>query len=251
MNIKNNIIFIALISTVFLTSSCDKQKIKDNTNKDSVLTLAPDTAIVEEEVWVVYENKMNDIPLTSESPTIVNKKDAAKKSTLVKSIDKKELKEEKPEVLKKTSTVKTAQMDSMLTQKQYSRMDSIQEELMVIPLEEKQTIIAYNKKGVEKESFQVISTEDGEVDQIIFTNKKHIDVYNVQAGMTGKEVKTLRKELKHMEKKGQVFLYDDTSNIMYLMDSKNKAGQEITESDIEPMEVQAIIWKDKKHHQKK
>ena len=68
--------------------------------------------------------------------------------------------------------------------------------------------------------------------------------------MTGKEVKKLRKEMKHMVKKGQVFLYDDQSNIMYLMDAQNMVGDEITAADVETMEVQSIVWKDKKHHKK-
>ena len=76
-------------------------------------------------------------------------------------------------------------------------------------------------------------------------------MYDVKAGMSGKEVKRLRREIKHMIKKGQVFLYDDQSNIMYLMDAKNMAGDEITAVDVESMDVQAVIWKDKKHHKKK
>jgi hypothetical protein len=57
----------------------------------------------------------------------------------------------------------------------------------------------------------------------------------VQAGMSGKEVKKLRKELKHMVKNGQIFLYDDQSNIMYLLDAKDQ-GNEVTEEQIDTME---------------
>ena len=51
-----------------------------------------------------------------------------------------------------------------------------------------------------------------------------------------------------MVKKGQVFLYNEESNIMYLMDARNMVGDEITVADVESMEVSAIVWKDKKHH---
>ena len=122
----------------------------------------------------------------------------------------------------------------------------------VIPIDETQTVVAYNKKGKPEAAFQVVSSgPNNEVEQIIFMDKKHTDVYDVKAGMSGKEVKRLRRELKHMVKKGQVFLYDDQSNIMYLMDAKNMAGDEITAVDVESMDVQAVIWKDKKHHKKK
>ena len=39
-------------------------------------------------------------------------------------------------------------------------------------------------------------------------------------------------------------------NIMYPMDAQNMEGDEITVADVENMDVQAIIWKDKKHHKK-
>ena len=54
--------------------------------------------------------------------------------------------------------------------------------------------------------------------------------------MSGKEVKKLRKELKHMVKNGQIFLYDDQSNIMYLLDAKDQKGNEVTEEQIDTME---------------
>ena len=51
-----------------------------------------------------------------------------------------------------------------------------------------------------------------------------------------------------MEHHGKIFLYDDQSNVMYLMDTEGFEGDKITAADVESMEVQAIIWKDKKHH---
>jgi hypothetical protein len=37
---------------------------------------------------------------------------------------------------------------------------------------------------------------------------------------------------------------------MYLMSAVDEYGDEVTEADIETMEVQAVVWKDKKHHKK-
>jgi len=86
--------------------------------------------------------------------------------------------------------------------------------------------------------------------QVIFTDKKCAGVkYTAPAGGVVKAVQ-LRKEMKHMVKKGQVFLYDDQSNVMYLMHAENGLGEEVTVADVESMEVQSIIWKDKKHHKK-
>lgn len=45
-----------------------------------------------------------------------------------------------------------------------------------------------------------------------------------------------------------MFLYDDSSNVMYLMDAKDAVGDEVVVADVENMDVQAVIWKDKKHH---
>ena len=113
-------------------------------------------------------------------------------------------------------------------------------------------MVSYAKKGKNDAALQVVTNlQTGEVEQITFLDKNHKDVYDVQAGLTGKELRKLRREVKHMVKKGQVFLYDDQSNIMYLMDAQNMVGDEVTEADIESMEVSAIIWKDKKKHHKK
>jgi hypothetical protein len=142
-------------------------------------------------------------------------------------------------------------IDLALAEEEYIAETTFDVTETVIPLDETQTVVSYGKKGEPQAAFQVTSDPNtGEVEQVVFVNKKHKDVYNVQAGMSGKEVKKLRKELKHMVKKGQVFLYDDNSNIMYLMDAENMVGDEVTASDVENMDVQAVVWKHKKHHKK-
>jgi hypothetical protein len=83
---------------------------------------------------------------------------------------------------------------------------------------------------------------------MMFADKNHRDIYDVQAGMTAKEVKQLRKDLKHMKHKGNHYLYDDQSNIMYLLDIQYEQGDEITEAELDQAEVRTIIWKHKKYH---
>ncbi len=245
MNFSKTALAAAMLSAILLNTSCDKKKTTETSSTDSLhatAQAAPDTLVVEEDIWILDENKMNNIPLTSETPK-TEKKTTAKKTTP---------KEKDAAVAKaETKTVSKKQIDSLLTGINYTAADTVQPETMAIPLEETQTVVAYNKKGVAKEAFQVVSASNGDVEHIIFTNKKHIDIYNVQAGMTGKEVKKLRKELKHMVKNGQVFLYDDQSNIMYLMGGKDKKAGDVADAEIDDMEVTAIIWKDKKHHTKK
>ena len=143
-------------------------------------------------------------------------------------------------------------INAVLEEQAYEATEIVEVTEAVIPIDETQTVVAYNKKGKAEAAFQVVSSgPDNEVQQIVFTDKKHTDVYDVSAGMSGKEVKRLRKEMKHMVKKGQVFLYDDQSNVMYLMDAKNMAGDEVTAAEVESMDVQAVVWKDKKHHKKR
>lgn len=119
-----------------------------------------------------------------------------------------------------------------------------------IPMEESQKIAAYNKKGKFEGEVQVVSkSASGEIDHIVFTGKHHVDQYNVSAGLTGKEARKLRKELKHMAHKGQVFLYQEESNVMYVMDAKdNVSGDEVTMEEVDSMTITAVVWKDAKHH---
>ncbi len=136
-----------------------------------------------------------------------------------------------------------------LEESDYVQIGSIDVEEVIVPVEETQTVVSYNKKGEAEAAFQVIhDPETHEIRQIVFMDKNHRDIYDVQAGMSGEEVKKLRKELKHMEHHGKIFLYDENSNLMYLMDAKDFEGDEIKVEDVESMEVEAIIWKDKKHH---
>ncbi len=211
--------------------------------------------IVIEDVWLIEEHEINDIALTSKSPnakdTPLEKKSSNSiKNGVVKSrtqeaVEAEELNEEAYEI------ATLAIFSDMVAEEEYIAENTYQVDEAIIPLDETQTIVSFNKKGKAEDAFQVVTnSQTDEIEQIIFTDKKHTDEYNVSVGISGKEVKKLRRELKHMVHKGQVFLYDDTSNIMYLMDAENMVGKEISAEEIDAMEVSAIIWKDKKHHKK-
>jgi len=133
-----------------------------------------------------------------------------------------------------------------LVELEFTPVVEVDRSVSLIPVDDTQTLISYKKNGQQKAVFQVTTTADGEIENILFADASHKDVYNVQTGMTAKEVKKLRRELKHMEKHGKHFLYDDNSRIMYLLDTNLSDGEEVTEASLDNAEVQAIIWKGKK-----
>lgn len=277
--------FSILLSGIFflLLTGCNNSQ--PEKSEDSA-----ETVVEVEETWIIDEHQYGDIPITSkaavEEPTEAVKTTPSAKATDRKEADQtkavtttteeqdktidQEATEEQEEMLQ-TEMAEAEAIEEVVEMEQeayaIATLEALEEDLLeqeyealastvavtevAIPLEETQTVVSYNKKGNAKAAFQVVSNaETGEVEQIVFVDKRHRDVYDVTSGMSGKEVKRLRKELKHMVEKGKVFLYDDQSNIMYLMDAQNMVGDEITAADVESMEVQAIVWKDKKHHKK-
>jgi hypothetical protein len=231
---------------LLISAACGNLK-NDSTTEEA----ATDEVVVAviEEVWVIEEHQYNDIPLTSKAENKAPQESARKEereATAAEETVADAMLEQDYEIATQTS------LEEDLIEQEYEALEStVVVTEAIIPLEETQTLVSYAKKDKNDAVIQVISNlQTGEIEQIIFVDAKHQDVYDVQAGLTGKEVKRLRKEVKHMVKKGQVFLYDDQSNIMYLMDAQNMAGDEVTVAEVETMEVKAIVWKDKKHHKK-
>lgn len=220
--------FIAL--TAIIVASCNSKK--EEVVEELVVVEEP---VVVEEDFVIDEYHINDLAITSHPTAKARKqKDTtiAHESALYK--------------------VAPAKMINDSLAQDYVVLTDL--EVVAIPLDETQTVVSYGKKDQWTGSVQVVSnTETGEVDHIIFTDDKHEDYYDVKNGMTAKETKKLRKELKHMQKNGQVFLYEDDSNIMYLLDAKFSDGSELTDAEIDESVVTAIVWKDKNHkkHPKK
>ena len=111
--------------------------------------------------------------------------------------------EAEEEFLQEAYTIATLDaLEEDLIEQEYEALEStIAVTEVAIPLEETQTLVSYAKKDKNDAAIQVVTNlQTGEVEQITFVDKKHRDVYDVQAGLTGKEVKKLRKEMKHMVK---------------------------------------------------
>lgn len=232
---KISMIF-SIVYVAFLVVGCSPSG-----KKEADVQEEPQELVAEEvDFWVIDEHEINDVPLTSKSK---------KKKATTSQIEKAE-----PAAGQTTYTDYEVYaidvLEPVLFDQGYEPIETINVTEAVIPIDETQTVVSYSKKGKAQDTLQVISSGSGEIEQVIFAHKKHKDVYDVSTGMSGKEVKKLRKEMKHMVKNGQVFLYDDSSNIMYLMDAQDTEGNEIGEAEIDTMDVQAIVWKDKKHHKK-
>jgi hypothetical protein len=122
--------------------------------------------------------------------------------------------------------------------------DSITVTTTATELNDDQTVVALGKRG-QASSLEVISSKNdpNKIDKIIYTDKNHVDVYNVKAGMSAHEVRKLRREMKHMVKDGKVFMYEDDSNIMYQMTVTDQTTKtSYTEAEVDEMSVDAIVW---------
>lgn len=234
---------IALSTLVFaLTAiSCNNAK-KTSDENEKLEVEVVETPVIVETIWIIDEHRAcNTIPLTTLATT-------ESEDGYEESVDEALDREMEYEMLESEDIHEALSAEC----------EPITEELTIvaIPIGETETVVAYNKKGKNKGEIQVVSSANGDIEQIVFTKGKHKDVYDVETGLSGKEVRKLRREMKHMVKKGQVFMYSESSNVMYLMDDSIVSGDEvlaedITIEDVEQMNVEAIIWKDKKHHKKK
>lgn len=222
------LVFVGITSALVL--SCKDARKAENV-EETVVIVEEQPVVALNTVWVIGEHNINDMPVTSKGAIKADAKEV-------------------PVTTEEAYEIATVDVLSEgLAGLEYESTEIITVEEAIIPLSETQTLTSYNKKGVEKAELQVISSgPDSEIEQIFFTDKNHKDVYDVNVGMTGKDVKKLRREMKHMLKHGKVFLQVDESNVMYLMDAKDSQGDEISVAEVDEMEVSAIIWKDKKHH---
>lgn len=114
-------------------------------------------------------------------------------------------------------------------------------------------LVSYEKKGVEVLEVYTDPADPEHVEHVVFTHKNHVDEYNVRPGMKGHEARKLRKELKHMQHKGQVFLYEEDSNIVYRLKALDTDTGTLTQVQIDEMEIEAIVWRNQHHtkHEKK
>ncbi|MGB5171702.1 hypothetical protein [Eudoraea sp.] len=225
MNKKKIYIGTLLMSAIFMVS-CKNEK-KETKIEEEVIVEEPVVEIVEVDYLVVDEHHFDDVPMTSHGKNIIE--------------GNVEASEPAPDNVKAHTS---AELHEELIINEYVPIE-IKVTEAIIPLEETQTIVAYNKKDEQVGVLQVVTDENGDISKIAFADRNHKDKYDVKNGMTAKEAKQLRRRLKHVQKKSNHYLYDDQSNIMYLLDIQDSEGDEITEAVIDQSEVRAIIWEDK------
>lgn len=144
------------------------------------------------------------------------------------------------------TSVKTEDITSYMESRSFETLEVDDTEELMLPVDVNQTLIAFDKKANFEGQVRVVSSSDtGEITHIVFTGKHHMDEYNISAGLTGHEARKLRRELKHMTKNGRIYLYEEGSNIVYIMDSKILAtGEEFTQEDVDNMVIESVIWQD-------
>ncbi len=223
------IAYYALLCAVVVSANACK-----NTAKEKEQATAEVMPVVTEPEVIVTEEAVYDVPVPK--PVV---KETAKPE---KSAKHKESKKATPKVshqeLKQnlaTASITPAKM-----------VDTTFFSFSAAPVNSTQTVTSYEKNG--EEVLKIVSdpANPDVIDYIIFTDKKgNVDFYGISAGLTAKEAKHLRKELKHFVKKGKVFLYTDDSNILYELDGITSDGETITDDYIDNLHVSSIIWKDK------
>lgn len=229
---------ILFSGALLFLASCQQSQTKVEQSQAAPVV---EEVVVTEHVWVVDEHHINEIPVTNHPAA------------------KPRVKKESPKVINRIEAEPAGQLDySVKAAEELHLAVKESEELvpvpvtevteLAIPLDETQTVTAYTEKGKFEGAALVVSNGNGEIDHIIFDNKHHHkDYYNVHAGMSAREVRKLRREMKHMAHKGQVFFYADGSNIMYVLDTKFADGTEVTDEMVDQSFVSAIVWKDKNH----
>jgi len=222
-------IFMALSITAMITSCSSPEpaeKTTETEDKETVDEAEKAIAAEDFEHWQIHEDGYGEVKLRAEKEV-----------------------EHEGEKMKKVEPIAHATFKEKMEPHYLAYHDEIEITASVIPVMETETLTAYNAKGKEKGTIQVVhDSQTGEIISVAYRHKNHKDEYDVTTGMTAKDVKKLRKDMKHMEHRGEYFLYSDVSNIMYLLDVKDNKGNEYVEADMEEMVVQAIVWKDKKHH---
>ncbi|WP_194775787.1 hypothetical protein [Pararhodonellum marinum] len=222
---------IALILGAALLYACNNPNQTTATESESPVLI--EEVIEETEVWIIQEESINDVPIASSDVSTPGKAPNSQTDADTP-VEKKSNVDDFKEALSNSVEIETVELESVTE--------------IAIPLEETQTVVAFNKKGQANAVIQVVSDmSTGDIDYITFADKHHLDEYDVQAGMTVKEMKRLRKDLKHMKHRGKAFYYHDDSNIMYLVGASFSDGSELVEADLDEMEISAIVWKDKNH----
>jgi hypothetical protein len=210
---------------------------------DSTATTVVDTPAVEVVALVISEHAIDDIPMLRahhEAQRKGNPVDTTAHTKAYETATATDLASAlaADEILPVDTTPATAQVGMPLM-------------VAVAPVGEvdNAVLVAYEKKGVEVLQVSVDPADPEQVMHVVFMAKDHVDEYDVRPGMKGAEARKLRRELKHMVHKGQVFLYEEDSNITYRMAVTDGTKVAYTDAEVDELNVEAIVWRNK--HQRK
>ena len=162
-------------------------------SQDAAEESAEVVMVVEEYIWIIDEHKINDIPMTTMAETqeiarqdldeqIQQETEAAEEeleSKVQESIGEEAAEMAEVDMIEEAAEeaayeiLTMAAMADYMAELEYEAQNTVMVTEAIIPLEETQTLVAYNKKGKELSEVQVVSAPDGEVEQVIFTDKKH------------------------------------------------------------------------------
>ena len=250
------------VSVLLSTAVSCNQSAPASTEETAEETVVEEVEVEKEETEevqkvVISEYAINDIPVTSKGKA--KSGESKEMQETVKKEDAKTALDREAEIDDQYEVTTHVELHESLQEGDYMHLEEITITETVIPLGETETVVSYSGKGKVKDTLQIVTNAEGEIQHIEFTHKHHKDEYDVTVGMSEKEVKELRKDMKRMEKHGKVFLYSETSNVMYVLTATNESGdrysegnvkgdEEVLAAEVDEMTVQAIVWKDKKHH---
>ena len=246
---KKSIIYALIGASVIFFGACNNSSKKQKENKKAEETVVYDSRIAEpvREVYVtedwVYTVPIVTAPQTPSQPTTPakNTKTTSKSNTTNKN--------NTATTHNSYTRVNTKDLDNNLSKNNIKQMKKVDTSCFCFnadALNTTKTVTSYGKNG--KEVMKVVSnpTNPDVIDYIVFTDKdNNTDVYGVNVGLTGKEARHLRKDLKHFERNGKVFLYNEESSILYETDCRTSDGKVITDNDIDNARITSVIWKDK------
>ena len=174
-SMSQRVLFAAVFPISILFASCGSG---DKTNEEQ----APQpevVVVVEDDIWIVEEYEINDLPITSQSPITAEKPITKKAPAAEDQAEVSGTKDAATDMQDEAYDIATLDyLSDMAAEQDYLAETTVDVTEMVIPLEETQTLVSFNKKGEAEAAFQVVSDEStGEIEQIIFTDKKFLS-YN-------------------------------------------------------------------------
>lgn len=252
---KKILVPIFAICVSLFTVSCGAEKKIDDA-KDAVGAAADSASamadsaldvVVEEEVIEfipVDETSVESVPLNEKWHAAVkaNKPEAEKQAAA---------KEKPVKTASKDDVTKALESKDLTPSPQPALNSNDVVSLTADPINQTLAMTSFGKRKNEYLTVVSSPTDPNKVDQIVFTNKKHTDIYKISPGMPVKEVRKLRKDLKHFVKNGKVFLANDDSNILYMLNVTAPDGKNVySDAELDNMDVQSVIWNNAKDRKK-